>query len=201
MEGEELKTLQGLFVPRKRSSNDLYLVTLDEIDHVLTLDVEFMYKLFEWALQKSSRLILIGIANALDLTDRLLPRLKARDLKPRLLPFLPYTAAQIKTIIITRLKSLLPLADQAGDFVPFLHLAAIELCSRKVSSQTGDLRKAFDICRRAIELVEAETIQKHQQDLNGQIPSSPSRKPLGENINLSSPSKPSPTNHAVASTI
>src|SRR5438045_9759991 len=131
MEGEELKTLQGLFVPRKRSSNDLYLVTLDEIDHVLTLDVEFMYKLFEWSLQKSSRLILIGIANALDLTDRFLPRLKARNLKPRLLPFLPYTAAQIKAIVTTRLKSLLPKDDSAGEYVPFLHPPPIHLSSRK----------------------------------------------------------------------
>lgn len=186
MEGEELQTLQGMFAPRKRSTT-VYLVTLDEIDHVLTLDLEFMYKLFEWSLQKSSRLILVGIANALDLTDRFLPRLKARNLKPRLLPFLPYTAGQIKDVITTRLKSLVSAESSSGEYVPFIHPAAIELCSRKVARQTGDLRKAFDICRRAIELVESETKQKHQQVLDEHTFSSQSRKPLGENMNLSSP--------------
>jgi cell division control protein 6 len=186
LEGDEVKTLQGMFISRKKTKTS-YLITLDEIDHILTLDLEILYKLFEWSLQRSSRLVLIGIANALDLTDRFLPRLKARNLKPQLLPFLPYTAFHIKTIIITRLKSLLSVDSQTPDYVPFLHPAAIELCSRKVSSQTGDLRKAFDICRRAIDLVESETKQKHEQALNEQmLQDSPSKRPLEENVNLSS---------------
>ena len=201
VEGDEVKILQGIFVSKK-SSKTSYLVTLDEIDHILTLDLEILYKLFEWSLQKSSRLILIGIANALDLTDRFLPRLKARNLKPQLLPFLPYTASHIKTIITTRLKSLVPADSPTPDYVPFLHPAAIELCSRKVSSQTGDLRKAFDICRRAIDLIEAETKQKHEQALNEQIlQESPSKRPLEEKVNLSSPSGPSPSKAAKAKSL
>jgi cell division control protein 6 len=200
LEGEEIKTLQGMFLPRKRS-NTVFVVTLDEIDHVLTLDLEFMYKIFEWSLQKSSRLVLVGISNALDLTDRFLPRLKARNLRPRLLPFLPYSAGQIKAVIITRLRSLVPADSTAGEYVPFLHPAAIELCSRKVSSQTGDLRKAFDICRRAIELIESETKQKHQQSLDEQVLGSPSKGPLGENFNLSSPSMPSPNKKSQSGTL
>ncbi|PQE12729.1 hypothetical protein CJF30_00002630 [Rutstroemia sp. NJR-2017a BBW] len=187
MEGDEEKALQSKLVSRKKTK-DVYLITLDEIDHILTLDLEILYKLFEWSLQKSSRLILIGIANALDLTDRFLPRLKARNLQPQLLPFLPYTSAQIKNVIITRLKSLVPKDSANPAWVPFLHPAAIELCSRKVSSQTGDLRRAFDICRRAIDLIETETKQKHEQELQEQIlQNSPSKRALEENINLSSP--------------
>ncbi|KAH8814310.1 P-loop containing nucleoside triphosphate hydrolase protein [Hyaloscypha sp. PMI_1271] len=187
LEGDEVKTLQGMFVPRKKSKT-VYIVTLDEIDHVLSLDLEILYKLFEWSLQKASCLILVGIANALDLTDRFLPRLKARNLKPQLLPFLPYTAAQIKTVIASKLKSLIPVDSPTPDFVPFLHPAAIELCSRKVAGQTGDLRKAFDICRRAIDLIESDTKQKHEQALKDLIlQDSPSKGPLEENVNLSSP--------------
>ncbi|KAI0404803.1 P-loop containing nucleoside triphosphate hydrolase protein [Xylaria palmicola] len=170
-------------------STSVYLVVLDEIDHILTLDLESLYKVFEWSLQKTSRLVLVGIANALDLTDRFLPRLKSRNLKPKLLPFLPYSAAQIKTIITGRLKSLVP----EGSPLPFIHPAAIELCSRKVSSQTGDLRKAFEICRRAIDLVEMETKQKHEAEIKETILlSTPSRRPLGEKANLSSPAKDTP---------
>lgn len=184
-EDDAAATVQKLFIPRKKST-EAYLVVLDEIDHILTLDLESLYRLFEWSMQKSSRLVLVGIANALDLTDRFLPRLKSRNLKPDLLPFLPYSAAQIKNIITTRLKSLVP----EGSPLPFIHPAAVELCSRKVSSQTGDLRKAFEICRRAIDLVEAETKQKHEVEIKEKILlATPSRKPLGENINLSSPKR------------
>lgn len=184
-EADAASTLQKLFMPKKKSSH-VYLIVLDEIDHILTLDLESLYKVFEWSLQKTSRLVLVGIANALDLTDRFLPRLKSRNLKPDLLPFLPYSATQIKTIITTRLKSLVP----DGAPLPFIHPAAIELCSRKVSSQTGDLRKAFEICRRAIDLVEMETKQKHEAEIKEKILlATPSRKVLGENNNLSSPSK------------
>ncbi|PBP27211.1 cell division control protein Cdc6 [Diplocarpon rosae] len=187
LEGDEIKTLQRMFVSRKKSKT-VFVVTLDEIDHILTLDLEILYKLFEWSLQKSSRLILVGIANALDMTDRFLPRLKARNLKPQLLPFLPYTAAQIRTVIVTRLKSLMEADSPTPDYVPILHPAAIELCSRKVSSQSGDLRKAFDICRRAIDIVELETKQKHEQMLSEQPQQEPpSKRPLGENTNLSCP--------------
>ncbi|KAI1412560.1 cell division control protein Cdc6 [Hypoxylon sp. FL1857] len=183
-EGDAADTIRKLFVPRKKST-DVFLVVLDEIDHILTLDLESLYQLFEWSMQKSSRLVLVGIANALDLTDRFLPRLKSRNLKPELLPFLPYSASQIKTIITSRLKSLVP----DGSPLPFFHPAAIELCSRKVSSQTGDLRKAFEICRRAIDLVEMETKQKHESEIKEKmLLATPSKKPLGENVNLS-PSK------------
>ncbi|KAI0018308.1 cell division control protein Cdc6 [Xylariomycetidae sp. FL0641] len=187
--------LKKVLMPRKKSA-DTYLVVLDEIDHILTLDLESLYTVFEWSMQKTSHLVLVGIANALDLTDRFLPRLKSRNLKPELLPFLPYSAAQIRTIITTRLKSLVP----EGNPLPFFHPAAIELCSRKVSSQTGDLRKAFEICRRAIDLVEMETKQKHEADIKEQLLlATPSRKPLGDNSNLSSPPKKRQPERSVSS--
>lgn len=173
----------------KKSSGPVYVVTLDEMDHLLTIDPEILYTFFEWSLHRLSRLILIGIANALDLTDRFLPRLKARNLKPRFLPFLPYTAPQIDSVISNKLRSLSSSQPSAqSDYTPFVQPAAIQLCSKKVASQTGDLRKAFDIIRRTIDLVEAETKQKYQ--LNFKSPEkTPSKKPLGENPNLSSSSQ------------
>ena len=47
----------------------------------------------------------LGIANALDLTDRILPRLNVRsEYKPELLHFAPYTKEQIVTVIESRLQ-------------------------------------------------------------------------------------------------
>jgi cell division control protein 6 len=188
-EGQEKETLRKLFSQRKTS----YIVTLDEVDHLLELDLELLYDIFEWSFQKSSSLVLVGIANALDLTDRFLPRLKARGLKPQLLPFLPYTAPQISSVITSKLRTLLP---DTANHVPFIHPIAIMLLSKKVAAQSGDLRKAFDICRRAIDLIEGETREQHVKMVTEITPSptpSPSKTPLVENINLSSPVVQSPS--------
>ncbi|OAX80001.1 hypothetical protein ACJ72_05672 [Emergomyces africanus] len=211
--------LAGMFMQKRRTpsttnTSAFYLVALDEIDHLLSTDVESLYTLFEWSLQAHSRLALIGIANALDLTDRFLPRLKSKKMKPHLLPFLPYTAAQIAGIISTRLRSLLltntttttatttstPTAAAAAvpeNFIPFLHPAAIQLCARKVASQTGDLRQAFDIIHRTIDLIEQETTVQKQK--------STSKTPLVENINIAShllspPDTPSSSSPSSATT-
>lgn len=192
-EQDPMSELKYLFLSKKKAAqlNAIYLVTLDEIDHLMSVDLEALYTLFEWSLHSSSRLIVIGIANALDLTDRLLPRLKSRNLKPDKLPFLPYTAPQITSIIVSKLRSLLDgdVPDHA-DFVPMVQPGAIQLCSKKVASQTGDLRKAFDIMRRTIDLIGNETSSKGQSAMIlAAEQTSPSKRPLSENPNLASPSK------------
>lgn len=181
------KLLADLFTPKKRKGTTMHLVLLDEIDNLLNEDCDVLYSLFEWSLQKQSNLILIGIANALDLTDRFLPRLKSRNLKPELLPLLPYTASQMSTIITERLRSTLPEKINASkDFVPFVHPMAVQLCCKKVASQTGDLRKAFSLIRRAIDQVERETAEKAKPSL----PGTPTKRPLAEAANQPYPPSP-----------
>ena len=70
-----------------------------------------------------SRLILVGIANSLDLTERLLPGLEARGCKPRLVAFPTYTRNQITAVLQERLDCL-PGAVFAAK--------ALEFCARKV---------------------------------------------------------------------
>lgn len=179
----EADRLKEMFVPAK--SRGLFLVSLDEMDHLLQGDSGVLQSLFEWSLHDKSTLILIGIANALDLTDRSLPQLKAKNLKPTLLPFLPYNAASIAGVITARLRSLLPAGTESDPkLVPFLQPAAIQLCAKKVASQTGDLRKAFELIKRAIDVIEQETIQKLEKQAAESDTSI-----LVENANLSSPSK------------
>ena len=50
------------------------LVVLDEMDQLNSNDFEVLYKLFDLVSVRNSRIIMIGIANSLDLTDRMLPR-------------------------------------------------------------------------------------------------------------------------------
>lgn len=167
----EFSDLESRFVTTKKTQ--IYVLVLDEIDHLLSHDL--LPALFELSLRKNSRLILVGIANALDLADRFLPRLKAKNLEPELLPFLPYTAPQISEVLAARLRSLLSPTEKEQDpnLLPFVHPAAIQLLSKKVASASGDLRKAFDILRRSLELVEMESLQALRSKMQD------AEKPLG----------------------
>ncbi|XP_008827662.1 cell division control protein 6 homolog [Nannospalax galili] len=127
----------------------MIVLVLDEMDQLDSKGQDVLYTLFEWPWLSNSRLVLIGIANTLDLTDRILPRLQAREnCKPQLLNFPPYTRSQIAMILQDRLNQVS--RDQVLDN------AAIQFCARKVSAVSGDVRKALDVCRRAIEIVESD---------------------------------------------
>ena len=43
-----------------------------------------------------------------------------------------------------------------------LDRGAIELCARKVASATGDARKALELCRKAVEVVQREAMRQYQ---------------------------------------
>lgn len=114
----------------------MYLVVLDEIDYLVSKGQDILYKLFEWPALENSRLVIIGIANALDLTKRILPRLRAKNCEPQLLNFNPYEINEIRDIIKDRLES----SNSIGS--PIMDSSAVEFCARKIVG-SGDLRKAL----------------------------------------------------------
>uniref|UniRef100_A0A3B5AK22 Cell division control protein n=1 Tax=Stegastes partitus TaxID=144197 RepID=A0A3B5AK22_9TELE len=129
------------------------LVVLDEMDQLDSKAQDVLYTIFEWPYLPKSRLCLIGIANALDLTDRILPRLQARPhCRPQLLHFPPYSRQELTAIVQDRLAQ----ASAEG----ILDASAVQFCARKVSAVSGDARKALDICRRAVEIVESDERKK-----------------------------------------
>ncbi|XP_029383826.1 cell division control protein 6 homolog [Echeneis naucrates] len=129
------------------------LLVLDEMDQLDSKAQDVLYTIFEWPYLPESRLCLIGIANALDLTDRILPRLQAQPrCRPQLLHFPPYSRQELTAIVQDRLTQ----ASADG----LLNAAAVQFCARKVSAVSGDARKALDICRRAVEMVESDERKK-----------------------------------------
>uniref|UniRef100_A0A0N5ASK2 AAA domain-containing protein n=1 Tax=Syphacia muris TaxID=451379 RepID=A0A0N5ASK2_9BILA len=114
------------------------VIVLDEIDGVKTKNNLFYYCAFQWP-ATFSKVSLIGIANSLDLTVRVLPKLKLVR-SPDLLTFSPYNRNVLKEIIKRKLS--LEVIGNSDD--------AIELCSRKVSAMTGDVRTAIHIARQMI---------------------------------------------------
>ncbi|NWJ01210.1 CDC6 protein, partial [Crypturellus undulatus] len=134
---------------RLTAEGPMVLLVLDELDQLDSKGQDVLYTVFEWPWLPGSRLVLIGMANALDLTERGLARLQARPgCRPQLLPFAPYTREQLAAILQERLRQV------AGDTV--LDGSAVQFCARKVSAVSGDARKALDICRRAVELLERD---------------------------------------------
>lgn len=123
------------------------LLVLDEIDQLESKKQSVLYTLFEWPSKFTEHIVLVGIANALDLTDRILPRLQAyATLKPQLIHFAPYNKDQIVEIIKHRLNE----AGVLDSFAP----VAIQMLAGKVAAVSGDVRRALDIGRRAVELAE-----------------------------------------------
>lgn len=131
------------------STKKMVLMVLDEVDQLCGSKQTVLYTIFEWPSKPHSKLLLIGIANSLDLTDRLLLRLNANcELKPKLMHFSSYTKQQIVEIIKSRL-------EEAGvmDIFPPV---TIQLLAAKVSAVSGDVRKALDIGRRVVEIAEQQ---------------------------------------------
>ena len=63
---------------------------------------QVLYNLCEWPSRKGSRLAVIGIANTLDLPERLMPRIASR-LGSRRVVFQPYRREQLQAIVGRRL--------------------------------------------------------------------------------------------------
>lgn len=148
------------------------LIVLDEIDQLETKNHSILYTIFEWPSRHQSKIILVGIANALDLTDRMLPRLQARcELKPKLLHFAPYSKSQIVNILTSRLKA----AGVLDVFTP----VALQMLAGKVASISGDVRRALDIGRRVVEMIDENKkadVLKSVENFANELGKAPTKK-------------------------
>nr|XP_045602307.1 cell division control protein 6 homolog [Procambarus clarkii] len=164
-ERENMRTIEKAIT----SSKCPILIMLDEVDQLDSKNQEVLYTIFEWPALAGSTLVLVGIANSLDLTDRILPRLQSRPtFKPKLLHFPPYTKAEIIKIINQRI-------EEAGlGNMQVIRQSAIQFLAMKVASVAGDVRKALDVCRRAVELCE---IQARRQSVLKPSNGSPRKSP------------------------
>ncbi|KAK8630325.1 hypothetical protein V6N13_079123 [Hibiscus sabdariffa] len=118
------------------------ILLIDELDLLVTRNQSVLYNILDWPTKPNSKLIVIGIANTMDLPEKLLPRISSRMGIQRLC-FGPYNYQQLQEIISSRLKGLDAFEKQA-----------VEFASRKVAAISGDARRALEICRRAAEIAD-----------------------------------------------
>ncbi|EYU31589.1 hypothetical protein ABFS82_09G049600 [Erythranthe guttata] len=142
-----LELLRNLYSQKQPPGTRMLLVVADELDYLITRDRAVLHDLFMLTTLPFSKCILLGVANAIDLADRFIPKLESLNCKPMVITFRAYSKDQIVAILQERLSAL-----PCTVFQP----QAVELCARRVAAASGDMRKALSVCRSAIEMLEAE---------------------------------------------
>ncbi|KAI6246256.1 Origin recognition complex subunit 1 [Erysiphe necator] len=125
------------------------VVLMDELDQLVTKNQLVMYNFFNWPGLSHSHLIVLAVANTMDLPERTLSNKISSRLGLTRITFPGYSFDQLMKIITSRLEGV------PGNIV---EKDAIEFASRKVAAVSGDARRVLDICRRAVELAESESL-------------------------------------------
>ncbi|PVH15822.1 uncharacterized protein CXQ87_003677 [Candidozyma duobushaemuli] len=128
------------------------VVLLDELDQIVTKTQSVMYNFFNWPTYANSKLIIIAVANTMDLPERVLTNKISSRLGLRRIQFVGYTFDDLGEIIANRLTML---SEEHKRKVQ-VSKDAVGFASRKVASVSGDARRALTICRRAVEIAEQE---------------------------------------------
>ncbi|OQR77803.1 origin recognition complex subunit 1-like [Tropilaelaps mercedesae] len=153
--------LTNIFKGKKDSTGDEMVVLLaDELDLLWTRKQQVLYNLFDWPTHPSSRLVVIAIANTMDLPERMVMNKVASRMGLCRMTFQPYTFQELQEIVRARLAGL-----------DMMDPDAIQFVSRKVAALSGDARRALDVCRRAVEL----SAQPDHQKMDKHPPASPSK--------------------------
>lgn len=121
------------------------VVLMDELDQLVTKNQSVMYNFFNWPALRYSHLIVLAVANTMDLPERTLSNKISSRLGLTRITFTGYKHQELMEIIGSRL------ANVPGNIVDS---DAVQFASRKVAAVSGDARRALDICRRAVEIAE-----------------------------------------------
>ena len=119
---------------------EVCVLLIDEIDQLVTKKQQLLYNIFDWPQRPHAGLVVVGIANTMDLPERLLPRIQSRLGEGRVM-FAPYNRTQIEKIVEQRLQG-----------IELFDPNAIGFTARKVAGLSGDVRRALQLCRRAVDM-------------------------------------------------
>ncbi|KAH8253669.1 hypothetical protein KR032_006424 [Drosophila birchii] len=124
------------------------VLLVDELDILCNRRQDVVYNLLDWPTKSAAKLVVVTIANTMDLPERLLMGKVTSRLGLTRLTFQPYTHKQLQEIVTARL----------GGSEAFKG-EAVQLVARKVAAVSGDARRALDICRRATEIADTASVK------------------------------------------
>ncbi|XP_049547940.1 origin recognition complex subunit 1 isoform X2 [Anopheles darlingi] len=146
------------------------VLLIDELDIICNRRQDVVYNLLNWPTLETAQLIVVTIANTMDLPERVLMGKISSRLGLTRLTFQPYNFRQLQEIVLARL---------AGTNA--FNNDAVQLVSRKVAAVSGDARRALDICRRATELCDSSgsiVSMAHVQTVLAEMIASPQVKTI-----------------------
>ncbi|KAK6188873.1 hypothetical protein SNE40_004960 [Patella caerulea] len=120
------------------------VLLVDELDLLWTRKQDVMYNIFDWPTKQHAKLVILAVANTMDLPERIMMKRVSSRLGLTRMTFQPYTFRQLEDIVTSRMKGLQVFDDDA-----------LQLAARKVAAVSGDARRALDICRRSTEIAES----------------------------------------------
>ncbi|KAF8150196.1 P-loop containing nucleoside triphosphate hydrolase protein, partial [Crassisporium funariophilum] len=161
---ESLKALMRHFTSGNRGpGGHACVVLMDELDQLVTPKQDVVYNFFNWPTLVGSKLVVIAVANTMDLPERVMTGRVRSRLGMIRINFQPYTRDQLEKIVEARLASAKEGLDDDDDNEEgavvkakvVIAPDAIKFAAMTVSRITGDARRVLDICRRAVELVKS----------------------------------------------
>ncbi|KAJ4487764.1 P-loop containing nucleoside triphosphate hydrolase protein [Lentinula aciculospora] len=149
------------------SGSHACVVLMDELDQVMTTKQDVVYNFFNWPTIAGSKLVVIAVANTMNLPERMTGRVRSR-LGMHTINFEPYKTQQLEQIVKARLAG-------ANESLPstkakeLLTVDAIKFIAMKISSISGDARRALDVCRRTLELMRPKGVAARTSDVKDVI--------------------------------
>ncbi|KAH8276499.1 hypothetical protein KR026_003964 [Drosophila bipectinata] len=123
------------------------VLLVDELDILCNRRQDVVYNLLDWPTKSAAKLVVVTIANTMDLPERLLMgKIVTSRLGLTRLTFQPYSHKQLQEIVTARLGGSQAFKGEA-----------VQLVARKVAAVSGDARRALDICRRSTEIADADS--------------------------------------------
>ncbi|GMM53750.1 origin recognition complex subunit 1 [Maudiozyma humilis] len=191
--GAAMESLQFYFEKVPMNKKRPVIVLLDELDALITKHEDLMYNFFNWTSYQNAKLILIAVANTMDLPERQLGNKVSSRIGFTRIMFTGYTHEELKSIIDLRLQgindSFFYVDKNTGnaclvdEYIKEHGLEkmtsnlkkvrlrmspdAIEIASRKIASVSGDARRALKACKRAAEIAEQNYMTQHGYSYDG----------------------------------
>lgn len=110
------------------------VILIDELDALMTFKQNLLYNLFDWPCNQNAKILVIAIANTMDLPERMELKISSRIGNNRLV-YEPYNLNQILTILKSRL----------SDVQTIFEGRSLDFVARKVSMYSGDIRRSLQI--------------------------------------------------------
>ena len=169
------------------SRRPVTVVLLDEIDYLVTNKQSVLYNFFEWPRRSATntsgaRLVVIGISNTINLPERLKPAVQSRLGRERCI-FKAYNVEETCNILKARLIG----SDGARNVSSVFDADALTFAARKTAVMSGDIRKAFQICKVSAETILSMMEEEVGSSQSGAMP--PLRRSGGASSALTSASK------------